>query len=147
MSPLSIYELIATLPLLLSFAHAVPIAQESSPASSSDISTTGFSFPLTNGFPNVTILSTTLTAIEDQAHGTLPNSPLPTKISPISATVWQIIAFNEIFEVAFFTSLIQNITTNVTGFETSSPSAIPSSPIFMPSKRKTSYTRSARMPC
>lgn len=32
-------------------------------------------------------------------------------------TVFELIAFNELFEVAFFTSLIQNITNDVPGFE------------------------------
>lgn len=78
-----------------------------------------FSFPLANGFPNITIPSDTLTAIQLQAHGTLPNTPLPTSIADTSAVVFSLIAYNEIFEVAFFTSLINNITNDVPGFEVS----------------------------
>jgi hypothetical protein len=69
-----------------------------------------FKFPLSNGFPNIKAPSAELTAIEKQAHGTLPNGALPTKLSDASATTFQVIAFNEIFEVAYFTSLLNNIT-------------------------------------
>ena len=79
---------------------------------------TPFKFPLANGFPNIS--SNTLRDIEEQAHGTLPNSPLPTSLNATSVTVLQLIAFNEAFEVAFFTSLIQNITSNVNGYQVDS---------------------------
>lgn len=78
-----------------------------------------FKFPLSNGFPNVS--SDTLRAIELQARGTLPNSPLPTSISDETATIFSLIAFNELFEVAFFSSLIANITSDVPGYEVGSP--------------------------
>ncbi|KAK4617950.1 hypothetical protein CLAFUW4_12511 [Fulvia fulva] len=69
-----------------------------------------FRFPLSNGFPNIQVPSDALTAIQKQAHGTLPNGALPKKINDTSATVLELIAFNEIFEVAYFTSLLGNIT-------------------------------------
>jgi len=69
-----------------------------------------FKFPLDNGFPNIMVPSSELTAIQKQAHGTIPNGPLPKKLSDASATNFQLIAFNEIFEVAYFTSLLKNIT-------------------------------------
>ncbi|KAF2164849.1 hypothetical protein M409DRAFT_67576 [Zasmidium cellare ATCC 36951] len=72
-----------------------------------------FKFPLSNGFPNVEVGSPELLAIEKQAHGTLPNGPLPSKIQDATATTLQLIAFNEIFEVAYFTSLLNNITSGV----------------------------------
>ncbi|KJX95842.1 sexual development protein [Zymoseptoria brevis] len=72
-----------------------------------------FKFPLANGFPNIKVPSAELTAIQKQAHGTLPNGALPKKLSDASATTFQVIAFNEIFETAFFTSLLQNVTTGV----------------------------------
>ena len=89
-------------------------------ASSSTVSShiagqTPFTFPLANGFPNVS--DATLRSIEEQAHGTLPNGPLPTELNATSVTVIQLIAFNEAFEVAFFTSLLQNITNNVEGYQ------------------------------
>lgn len=69
-----------------------------------------FKFPLSNGFPNIAIPSANLTAIEKQAHGTLPNTALPKSINDSTAATLQLIAFNEIFEVAYFTSLLQNVT-------------------------------------
>ncbi|CAK3916270.1 Hypothetical predicted protein [Lecanosticta acicola] len=69
-----------------------------------------FKFPLTNGFPNVAMGSQQLTDIEKQAKGTLPNGPLPSKMSDATAANFQVIAFNELWETAFFTSLLQNIT-------------------------------------
>lgn len=91
----------------------------SSTVSSSGAGQTPFSFPLANGFPNVS--NYTLRDIEEAAHGTLPNGPLPTTLNDTSVTVLELIAFNEAFEVAFFTSLIQNITNNVDGFHIDSP--------------------------
>lgn len=82
-----------------------------------------FSFPLSNGFPGIAQGSDALKQIEKQAHGTLPNGPLPTEISDNSATVWQLIAFNEMFEVAYFSNLIENITNGVSGYETAGPVA------------------------
>lgn len=82
-----------------------------------------FTFPLENGFPNVAAGSDALKEIQKKAHGTLPDGPLPTHISNISATVWQIIAFNELFEVAYFSSLIHNITDKAPGYEIDSPAA------------------------
>ena len=76
-----------------------------------------FSFPLSNGFPNIANPSSQLTAIEDQAHGTLPNGPPPPSITTDTETSLELIAFNEIFEVAFFTELLANITNNVSGYE------------------------------
>ncbi|KAI5362653.1 hypothetical protein Slin14017_G063340 [Septoria linicola] len=69
-----------------------------------------FKFPLANGFPNLKVPSPELLAVEKKAQGTLPNTPLPKKLSDASATNFQLIAFNEIFEVAYFNSLLNNIT-------------------------------------
>lgn len=76
-----------------------------------------FKFPLSNGFPNIANPSDALNQIQLQAHGTLPNATLPSSITDQSATVFQLIAFNELFEVAFFTSLLNNITASVPGFD------------------------------
>ncbi|KXS93401.1 hypothetical protein AC579_10230 [Pseudocercospora musae] len=70
-----------------------------------------FRFPLSNGFPNLS--PDALKAVEQQAHGTLPNGPLPSSIQDATAATFQLIAFNELFEVAFFTSLINTITSSV----------------------------------
>lgn len=73
-------------------------------------------FPLSNGFPNIANPSPQLTAIEIAAHGTLPNAPPPASVTPDTLTSLELIAFNELFEVAFFTDLIYNITHNVPGY-------------------------------
>jgi len=82
----------------------------------SSVSAAPFSYgnnPLGNGFPVVANPSQQLTGIEVQAHGTLPNGPPPpTKPSDDSLTSLRFIAFNELFEVAFFTELIGNLTAN-----------------------------------
>jgi len=54
---------------------------------------------------------------EVQAHGTLPNGALPTSLAGSSPTILSLIAANELFEVAFFSALIHNITHNMPGFE------------------------------
>lgn len=54
---------------------------------------------------------------EKQAHGTLPNGGTPSSLAAGDVTSFELIAFNELFEVAFFTSLIQNITNDVSGFD------------------------------
>lgn len=74
-----------------------------------------FKFPLANGFPNLT--DAALKQVETVAQGTLPNGGLPSNVSASGLTSFRVIAFNEIFEVAFFTSLIQNITNNVPGYQ------------------------------
>lgn len=106
--------------LALPAAHGGPgwYSTATSPASASQ---TPFKFPLPNGFPNIQIPSTKLTTIEKAAHGTLPNTPLASKLAPADVTSFQLIAFNEIFEVAFFSSLLRNITSNVAGFGVGSP--------------------------
>lgn len=84
-----------------------------------------FSFknnPLGNQFPAVTNPSDTLNGIYTQAHGSLPDGPPPAKTPSMnSMTSLQLIAFNELFEVAFFTQLLGNITDNVPGYEIGGP--------------------------
>ena len=68
-------------------------------------------------FPNVQAGSPAESAIETAALGTLPSGnakpPPPSEDSLISLGF---IAFNELFEVAFFTELLQNITTSKLGY-------------------------------
>lgn len=71
-------------------------------------------FPLHDGFPNPS--SSQFQDIQSRAHGTLPNTPLPTGLSDEGITNFKLIAFNELFEVAFFSELVHNITTNVKGY-------------------------------
>jgi hypothetical protein len=66
-----------------------------------------FTDPTTNGFPNPN--TTQLLTIEAQADGDLPNSPPPPTLNKTSVTAFQLIAFNELFEVAYFSSLRDNV--------------------------------------
>ncbi|KAK5108083.1 hypothetical protein LTR62_008800 [Meristemomyces frigidus] len=89
-----------------------------SPTGSSSTGQKAFDFPLSNGFPNVAKGSQTLEDIEIQAHGQLSNAPPPpSPPHPDSLVSLGFIAFNELFEVAFFTELISNITNNVPGYD------------------------------
>lgn len=76
---------------------------------------TPFSFPLKNGFPNLG--ADALAQVQAQAGGTLPNTPLPSGLDQGVITALQLVAANEIFEVAYFTELYHNITTSVPGYE------------------------------
>lgn len=82
------------------------------------VAATPFKFPLPDGFP--TPNPTQLAEIEKEAQGTLPNTPLPTSLKSTGITTLQLLALNEIFEVAYFTELLANVTNNVTGYDTAS---------------------------
>lgn len=64
--------------------------------------------------------SNRLKSIEQEAHGSLFNASLPPSISDDGLTNLQLIAFNELFEDAFFEQLLFNLTNDVDGFELSS---------------------------
>jgi hypothetical protein len=81
-----------------------------------------FSFPLANGFPNLN--STAMAEVYKLAGGTLPNGALPTKLTPAAVQTLQLIAANEIFETAYFTELISNITNKVPGYESADEYAL-----------------------
>ncbi|CAK7565834.1 MAG: hypothetical protein SEPTF4163_003763 [Sporothrix epigloea] len=68
-----------------------------------------------DGFPNPDAKQ--LSAISGEADGTLPNGPPPPSLNASSIPIFQLINFNENFEVAFFNSLIHNITTGASGFQ------------------------------
>ncbi|KAK4641289.1 hypothetical protein QC761_611060 [Podospora bellae-mahoneyi] len=67
-----------------------------------------------DGFPNPN--ATQLEFIEDVADGTLSDAPPRPSLNESSIPIFQLISFNENFEVAFFSSLIENITTDEPGF-------------------------------
>src|ERR1700753_987033 len=69
-----------------------------------------------DGFP--TPSADQLTTIEKLAQGTLPNGgpPPPGAVNAEGIKNFQLINFNENFEVAFFKSLVYNVTENVSGF-------------------------------
>ncbi|KAH8806145.1 hypothetical protein F5884DRAFT_680000 [Xylogone sp. PMI_703] len=72
--------------------------------------------PQHDGFPNPN--ATQLESINKRADGSLSNAPPPPKLGPGSITAFQALAFGEEFEVAYFQSLLDNVTNNVPGFET-----------------------------
>lgn len=74
-----------------------------------------YSTPAGDGFPNPS--PEQLGAIQQEAGGQLPNAPAPPKLESSSLTAFQLIAFNENFEVAYFSSLRDNITNNASGYQ------------------------------
>lgn len=68
-----------------------------------------------NGFPNRTTMQQEL-MIAEQAGGKLPGGNLPTNLSDASITAWQLIAFNELFEVAYFSAVLKNVTEGKKGY-------------------------------
>jgi hypothetical protein len=86
--------------------------------------------PLPLGPPTVSAGSTALSGsptpgaqgeldIAREALGKLPNAPHDTSLGAGTTTAFQLIAFNELFEVAFFSSLLNNITHGVPGYNAS----------------------------
>lgn len=84
----------------------------------SRVAATPFKFPLSDGFPNPDPAQ--LAVIEKKAGGTLPDGPLPTILKSAGITTLQLLALNEIFEVAYFTELLANVTNDVTGYDAAS---------------------------
>ena len=74
-----------------------------------------FSFPLADGFPGPS--NDSLKQIQVTAGGTLGNGPAPTGLNAETVNSFGLIAFNEIFEVAFFSELVSNITQGVQGYQ------------------------------
>jgi len=78
-------------------------------------------FPLSDGFPNPSPQQ--LAKTQKTAAGTLPNGPPPPKLSDQGVLNLQVIAVNELFEVAYFNELLSNITNNVEGYHIEDKSA------------------------
>ncbi|KGO78200.1 hypothetical protein PITC_034150 [Penicillium italicum] len=70
--------------------------------------------PLPDGMPSPS--PSELETIELNSHGTLPNGPPPIGISEGGIINLKLVAFNELFEVAFFHQLIKNITDKALGY-------------------------------
>lgn len=70
-----------------------------------------------DGFPSPAAAQ--LQAIQKNAGGTLSNAPPPPKLANSSLAAFQLIAYNENFEVAYFKSLLQNVTAGSDGFQSS----------------------------
>ena len=78
------------------------------------VAATPFKFPTSDGFPNPSPAQ--LAMIQKEAGGTLPNGPLPTSLKSAGVTTLQLLALNELFEVAYFTELLANVTNDVHGY-------------------------------
>lgn len=87
-------------------------------ASAAIVSAVPFKFPLPDGFPAPSPAQ--LAMIEAEAQGSLPNGPLPTVLKDAGVTTLQLLALNEIFEVAYFTELLANVTNDVPGYDAAS---------------------------
>jgi hypothetical protein len=68
-----------------------------------------------NSFPDLS--DAQLKQVEILAHGTEPNGAPPPSLSTQGGINLQFVEYNENFEVAFFSSFVNNITNNVPGFE------------------------------
>ncbi|KAJ9267800.1 hypothetical protein DTO195F2_134 [Paecilomyces variotii] len=100
---------ITTATAILGFSSTLAIAAPAVPRS------VNFSpLPLRNGFPNPN--QTETKQIQKQAFGTLPNGAVPSNISAEGLNNLRVIALNELFEVAFFTQLLSNVTHDVPGY-------------------------------
>ncbi|KAL9090891.1 MAG: hypothetical protein Q9165_005099 [Trypethelium subeluteriae] len=78
-----------------------------------------YKFPFASNFPAPN--QAAINDIEEQAQGTLPvapaNPPPATPVSDEGLKNLRLIAFNEIFEVAYFTELLYNVTNNNTNYQ------------------------------
>ena len=106
------YALVASV-ALFGAAFGAPAAV----SPSSTVASVAATNTLSNGFP--TLDAQALAAVQERAHGTLPNGGAPPNgtISDLGITSIQLINFNENFEAFFFSSLINNITNRVAGFD------------------------------
>ena len=73
-----------------------------------------FIYPLANGFPKVNM--TTLEETFKLAGGTTPNVSPPATLTNSGVQTLQLIAANELFEIAYFTELLHNISSGVPGY-------------------------------
>ena len=73
-----------------------------------------FTFPTSDGFPNVN--ATLLEQLFKAAGGTLGGGQFPTSLKAPAITTLQVLAANELSEVAFFTELLANVTNDVKGY-------------------------------
>lgn len=79
-----------------------------------NVAASPFKFPTPDGFPNPSPKQ--LATIEQEAQGSLPDGPLPTIVKAGGITTLQLLATNELFETAYFTELLANITHEVPGY-------------------------------
>lgn len=103
-----LFSILHALALIASIASAVPTGKR-------EFSPDNVYYPLANGFPTPSQDQTV--KIQLDGHGTLPNGAPPPTLSPEGIKNLQLIALNELFEVAFFTELVYNVTNKVQGYD------------------------------
>ncbi|KAH7071720.1 late sexual development protein [Paraphoma chrysanthemicola] len=103
------FSVVSSTALLATYTAAAPTG------SKRDFSPDNVYFPLSNGFPNPS--QDQILQIQIEGHGTLPNGPPPPTLSSEGVTNLQLIALNELFEVAYFTELVYNVTNKVPGYD------------------------------
>lgn len=95
---------------VVSAAPAVPAPNDPTNFATGKIQTNGsFLFPLSDGFPNPS--DAQLADIAFRAGGSLPNGPAPPNLGTDAINDLRLIALNEIFEVAFFSNVLQQMST------------------------------------
>ena len=75
------------------------------------------SVPTNDGFPNPSTPQE-FQNLATKAGGGAPKSLPPSKFGPKTTAALQLIAFNELFEAAYFNALLQNITKEQMGYHT-----------------------------
>lgn len=73
------------------------------------------SIPNNDGFPNPN--KDQMKAIANKAGGLLPDGPLPKDLPAATTLAFQLINANELFETAYFSSLLKNVTDEVDGYK------------------------------
>ncbi|KAF2874235.1 hypothetical protein BDV95DRAFT_626997 [Massariosphaeria phaeospora] len=97
-------------------AALVGIVSAAPAGSKRDFSPDNVYYPLSNGFPNPNPAA--VQKIQMDADGPLSNAPPPDKgPSADGITSLKLVAFNELFEVAYFNELIYNVTEKVPGYD------------------------------
>ena len=102
-------------PFLIDVSFATKMRFSGLALSASAVAAAPFSYPLADGFPKLN--STAMAQVFALAGGTTPNSAPPSSLKANGVQTLQLIAANEIFEVAYFTELLANVTNNVPGYE------------------------------
>lgn len=74
-----------------------------------------FTIPTANGFPRPD--PEQLSTIEVQANGRLPDLGSPTSLAAEVVTMYQVMAYLEQFEAAYFSSLRSNVSNQEPGYE------------------------------
>jgi hypothetical protein len=77
------------------------------------------------------------------AGGTLPNGALPSSLKASGIQALQLIAANELFEVAYFTELLQNVTNQVPGYQVDDYDYVVDTLTAIRAVRLSGFTRSA----